>query len=52
MKECTKSIPRRLADSNFTSRYFVGQGIDIGGKPDPLALYVELFVRMEAMRNS
>jgi len=51
MKECTKSIPRRLADSNFTSRYFVGEGIDIGGKPDPLSLYAELFVRMQSVRT-
>lgn len=43
MKECSKSITRRLADSNFSSRYFVGNGVDIGGKPDPLVLYRELF---------
>jgi SAM-dependent methyltransferase len=51
MKECSKSIPRRLADSNFTRRYFVGNGIDIGGKPDPLALYQELFCRIETLRT-
>lgn len=51
MKECSKSISRRLADINFTSKYFVGQGIDIGGKPDPLALYRELFCRMESIRT-
>lgn len=49
MKECSKSIARRLADVNFTSRYFVGKGVDIGGKPDPLALYVELFCKMESV---
>lgn len=43
MKECSKSIQRRLADSNYLRRYFVGDGIDIGGKPDPLSLYKELF---------
>lgn len=43
MKECSKSIQRRLADSNFVRRYFVGTGVDIGGKPDPLSLYAELF---------
>jgi len=43
MKECSKAIPRRLADSNFLRRYFVGNGIDIGGKPDPLLLYKEMF---------
>ena len=51
MKECSKSIARRLADPNFAARYFVGQGLDIGGKPDPLALYQELFVRMEHVRT-
>jgi SAM-dependent methyltransferase len=51
MKECSKSIARRLADVNFTSRYFVGDGIDIGGKPDPLALYQELFCRMGSVRT-
>ncbi|HEX9276432.1 MAG TPA: class I SAM-dependent methyltransferase [Casimicrobiaceae bacterium] len=51
MKECSKSIPRRLADSNFGHRYFVGNGIDIGGKPDPLALYAELFTRVVSVRT-
>lgn len=51
MKECSKSIARRLADVNFTSRYFVGHGLDLGGKPDPLALYSELFSRMESVRT-
>ncbi|MFJ2454945.1 methyltransferase domain-containing protein [Pseudomonas protegens] len=43
MKECSKSIQRRLSDSNFLRRYFVGNGVDIGGKPDPLYLYKEFF---------
>jgi len=51
MKECSKSVMRRLADARFGSRYFVGHGIDIGGKPDPLALYVELFPRIESVRT-
>lgn len=51
MKECSKSIPRRLAHPNFSNRYFVGEGLDIGGKPDPLALYVELFSRMTSVRT-
>jgi SAM-dependent methyltransferase len=51
MKECSKSIVRRLADSNFTRRYFVGRGVDIGGKPDPLALYTELFPLLEEVRT-
>lgn len=51
MKECSKSIARRLADVNFTSRYFVGDGLDLGGKPDPLVLYAELFCRLDSVRT-
>ena len=43
MKECSKSIARRLRDTNFVRFYFRGDGVDIGGKPDPLSLYAELF---------
>ena len=51
MKECSKSISRRLADPNFINRYFVGNGLDIGGKPDPLGLYRSLFCQMENIRT-
>ena len=51
MKECSKSIPRRLADPNFISRYFVGNGLDIGGKPDPLMLYKSLFCQIREVRT-
>ncbi|MBT9486714.1 MAG: methyltransferase domain-containing protein [Rubrivivax sp.] len=51
MKECSKSIARRLADPNFLRRYLVGQGVDIGGKPDPLCLYQTLFDRIESVRT-
>ena len=51
MKECSKSIARRLSDPNFSNRYFVGQGIDIGGKPDPLALYAGMFSRMTSVKT-
>lgn len=43
MKEMSKSIPRRQRDPNFIVRYFVGDGIDVGGLPDPLSLYTEMF---------
>ena len=46
MKECSKSIMRRMHEPNFSNRYFVGHGLDIGGGPDPLGLYIELFPRM------
>lgn len=51
MKQCSKSITRRLSDPNFVNRYFVGNGIDVGGKPDPLCLYRELFSRMGEVRT-
>lgn len=51
MKECSKSIARRIRDADFMTRYFRGAGVDIGGKPDPLALYVELFPLMTAVRT-
>jgi len=51
MKECSKSIARRLRDSSFATRYFRGQGVDIGGKPDPLSLYCEMFPLVEAIRT-
>ena len=46
MKECSKTIMRRLHEPNFANRYFDGNGLDVGGRPDPLGLYVELFLRM------
>ncbi|NWL76801.1 SAM-dependent methyltransferase [Pseudomonas taiwanensis] len=51
MKECSKSIPRRLSDSNFLRKYFVGSGLDIGGKPDPLVLYKELFPLVDSVKT-
>lgn len=51
MKECSKSITRRLSDPNFIRRYFVGSGIDIGGKPDPLVLYKELFPGITSIKT-
>lgn len=51
MKECSKSIQRRLADSNFIRRYFVRDGLDIGGKPDPLLLYKELFPLIQSVKT-
>jgi SAM-dependent methyltransferase len=50
MRECSKSMSRRLADSNFVRKYFVGNGIDIGGKPDPFELYKEFFPLMTGVR--
>lgn len=51
MKECSKSIQRRLASPNFMQRYLAGEGLDIGGKPDPLGLYAELFPLIHSVRT-
>jgi SAM-dependent methyltransferase len=37
------SIQRRLADSRFATRWFRGNGLDVGGGIDSLALYREFF---------
>jgi len=50
MKEASKSIMRRLHDSRFATRYFVGEGIDIGAGLDPISLYGEFFPLMAPMR--
>ena len=44
-------VARRLSDANFLNRYFVGTGIDIGGRVDPLVAYRELFPRMAEVRT-
>ncbi len=51
MKECSKSVMRRLREPNFVNRYFVGSGLDVGGGPDPLSLYRELFPRMRGVQT-
>ena len=51
MRECSKSIIRRLLSANYTTRYFRGSGIDIGGAPDPLVLYRSLFPMVENIKT-
>ncbi|MBI3712470.1 MAG: class I SAM-dependent methyltransferase [Burkholderiales bacterium] len=51
MHEASKALSRRLHDSRFASRYFVGNGIDIGCGPDPVSQYAEQFPRMGTVRN-
>jgi SAM-dependent methyltransferase len=46
MWEQSKAAKRRFNDGLFHSRYFVGHGIDIGGKPDPLGQYSGIFPLM------
>ena len=50
MKECSKSIARRMRDPGFLRSFFVGDGVDIGGKPDPLALYASFFPGVRSVR--
>lgn len=50
MHETSKSIFHRLRDSRYATRYFVGDGIDIGSGPDPLAQYHEFFPLMKSCR--
>lgn len=49
--EMTKAAKRRFMDGNFHLKYFVGHGIDIGGKPDPLSKYCKfVFPGMGSVR--
>ncbi|RZT38472.1 methyltransferase domain-containing protein [Cupriavidus agavae] len=50
MNEASKAIARRIHDVRFATRYFVGDGIDIGAGNDPVSLYAELFPGMRSLR--
>ncbi|MFO1282431.1 MAG: class I SAM-dependent methyltransferase [Burkholderiales bacterium] len=50
MHECSKAVARRLHDARFATRWFVGDGIDIGAGDDPLGGYGELFPAMRTCR--
>jgi predicted SAM-dependent methyltransferase len=47
MYETTKATMRRLHDSRFSNRYFVGSGIDVGAGNDSLSNLVGLFPRIK-----
>lgn len=51
MKETSKALARRLHLPDFTTRYFVGQGLDIGGASDPLAQFTEVFSGIKGVRS-
>src|SRR5262245_47143385 len=51
MHETSKAVMRRLHDSRFATRYFVGRGIDIGSGSDPLRQYVRQFPLMGSCRD-
>ena len=50
MHETSKAVMRRVHDSRFVTRYFVGAGIDIGAGKDQLGQYHELFPGMRSCR--
>ena len=50
MHETSKAVMRRLHDSRFAMRYFIGDGIDIGAGSDPLGNYKEFFPGMRSCR--
>jgi len=50
MKETSKALARRLHLPDFATRYFVGQGLDIGGGGDPIAQYGEAFPAIKGVR--
>ncbi len=49
-KETGKSTLRRFHDIRFSTRYFVGDGIDIGAGDDPLSDYSEFFPLIKSLR--
>lgn len=49
-KETGKSVLRRMHDHRFATRYFVGDGIDIGAGDDPLSDYAEFFPQVKSIR--
>ncbi|MEW6428685.1 MAG: methyltransferase domain-containing protein [Thermodesulfobacteriota bacterium] len=51
MWEQSKAAKRRFGIPAFHNRYFVGHGIDVGGKPDPLGQYAGMFARMLSART-
>ncbi|MDR0242158.1 MAG: class I SAM-dependent methyltransferase [Burkholderia sp.] len=51
MNEASKAIARRLHDVRFATRYFVGDGIDVGAGDDSIAQYREFFPGMRSVRD-
>jgi len=43
------SLNRRLQDARFSNRWLVGMGIDIGGGNDSIAVYAQLFPRIQTV---
>ncbi|WP_345993145.1 class I SAM-dependent methyltransferase [Sulfurimonas sp. HSL-1716] len=50
MLEQSKAARRRFYNGNFHNRYFNGEGIDIGGKPDPFSQYIGVFPLVRSVK--
>jgi len=51
MYEQSKAAKRRLHQPAFLTRYFVGDGLDIGAGPDGLSRYAGVFPLMRSVRD-
>ncbi|MET5115770.1 methyltransferase type 11, partial [Burkholderia pseudomallei] len=51
MYEQRKAAKRRYREGDFASRYFVGDGIDVGAGPDGLGRYRLQFAAMRSVRE-
>ncbi len=51
MHEQSKAAKRRFSDGAFHTRFYVGDGIDIGCGSDPLSRYVGVFAKMTSCRG-
>jgi SAM-dependent methyltransferase len=51
MVATSHSILRRLADSRYATRWFVGAGVDVGGGSDSLGEFIELFPMATSIIN-
>jgi SAM-dependent methyltransferase len=51
MTGTSKAVMRRLGDSRYATRYFIGHGLDIGAGKDPLSQFGEFFPLMKSCRD-
>jgi len=51
MNETSKGLVRRLHDVRFVTRYFVGEGINVGAGQDHLSFYGSLFPLMTGVKE-
>ena len=49
--ETTKAVLRRIHDTRFASRYFVGNGIDIGCGADSVSAFTEVFTQIKSVKG-